>query len=249
MLDAISAFDVESASKSWCNLPRAALGHRDAIIFGTLTKGELVNAYNKGVVKSKGRPQEIYDELKLAAHEECPYCGGIGMIGALDHFLPKSRFPAYTVLPLNMIPACTDCNSRMGSNFPTIQNLQPMHPYLDEAHFFDEKWTTASVRNLDPIVVDFDVDPPARWSKVDRQRVEQHFEDCNLKKRYRARVWQELAPLISQRKTTLKDLSSKSFSDHLLITANEAALSINGWKRTLYYALANTDWFCKKCFI
>lgn len=245
---AIAAFDHESITQTWCNLPKAAHGNPDAIVLGNLSKSELVGLYNDGVVKSTGRPRKIYDDLKLAARDECPYCGGVGELGTLDHYLPKARFPSYSVLPLNLVPACGVCNTGMGSNFPTNPNLQPLHPYLDDDHFFSEKWTTAIIRNEEPIVVDFDVAPPDHWSEKDRARVIQHFSDCDLKNRYRKRVWQELAPLISQRRTTLSSLSAEEFRIHLLVIADEPALPVNGWKRTLYFSLANAEWFCEKEF-
>lgn len=251
---AFDNFDKESITQTWCNLPKAAHGNPEAIIVGELSKAELVTLYDNGVVKSRGKPRRIYDQIKLSAHNECPYCGGIGEmgeegeLGTTDHFLPKARFPAYSVLPLNLVPACQVCNKGMGSNFPTDPNLQPLHPYLDEAHFFDEKWTTASVREEDPIVLDFDVNPPEGWSEKDRQRVKQHFKDCNLKNRYRSRVWQELAPLISQRNISLRSLSPNHFRGHLLVIAEEPGLPINGWKRTLYCALAASEWFCEMEF-
>ncbi len=97
-------------------------------------------------------------------------------------------------------------------------------------------------------MVNFDVSAPVDWDYKDQRRVEQHFQDCDLKNRYRLQVWDELAPLISQRKDTLKILDINQFRGHLLITANEPALPINGWKRTLYHALAATEWFCETDF-
>ncbi|AWY99611.1 hypothetical protein RHODOSMS8_00051 [Rhodobiaceae bacterium] len=254
VVEAYRRFDESSQTKTWCYLPRAVRGHSEVIILGTLSKGELVSLYDDGVVKSKGQPRNIYDQIKLSAREECPYCGGSGEMGeegelaTADHFLPKAYFPTYAVLPLNLVPACQVCNRGMGSSFPTDENSQPLHPYLDEDHFFLEKWTSASIRHEEPLVVDFEARPPAGWLEKDRQRVVAHFNACNLAKRYRSRVWTELTPLISQRKSTLRKFSAEQLREHLLVIANEPNLPINGWKRTLYSALAASQWFCEADF-
>jgi hypothetical protein len=254
VVKAYERFDESSQTKTWCKLPRAARGQPHAIVLGSLSKGELVSLYDEGVVKSKDKPRKIYDQIKLSAHEECPYCGGIGEmgefgeLGTTDHFLPKAYFPTYAVLPLNLVPACQVCNKGMGGSFPTDENFQPLHPYLDDDHFFLEKWTSASIREEIPMVVDFEVRPPAAWSEKDKQRVKAHFCACKLASRYRTRVWEELTPLISYRKSTLSNLNSKQFQEHLLVIADEPNLPVNGWKRTLYSGLAASQWFCEVDF-
>ncbi len=254
VLEAYQRFDEESVTKTWCNLPRAAHGKPEAIVLGALSKKELVSLYDDGVVKSKGKSRKIYDQIKLAAHDECPYCGGMGEmgedgeLGTADHFLPKAYFPTYAVLPLNLVPACGVCNKGMGGSFPTDENLQPLNPYLDEDQFFLEKWTSASIRHEVPLVVDFEARPPVGWPEKDQQRVKAHFKACKLETRYRSRAWTELTPLISQRKSTLSKFSSEQFREHLLVIANEPNLPINGWKRTLYSALAASQWFCEADF-
>lgn len=250
----IDDFNAETVTKTWCNLPRVTLGNPGAIVVGTLSKEELVNLYDVGVVGSSGRSRDIYDKIKLAAHDECPYCGGIGDIGhdgklgTADHYLPKSRFPVYSVLPINLVPACFVCNSSMGSNFAVTPDLQPVHPYLDEAHFFSEKWIHAVVKDVTPIEVDYSVAAPAHWTEVDRRRAAQHFLGCKLETRYRSRVHSELSPLVSQRKTTLKSLSAIHFRAVLESVANEIALPLNGWKRALYAGLVASAWFCDREF-
>lgn len=245
---AYTAFDEQTLAQTWCNLPKARHGHSEDLVVGDLSKADLVNLYNKGVVQSKGEGRNVYDAIKISAHDECPYCGGVGEIGSLDHYLPKARFPAYSVLAKNLIPACDVCNKGMGSNFPSDPELQPLHPYFDAEHFFDEKWTEANVEETTPIVVNFGVAAPTNWTVKDKRRVVQHFADCNLAKRYRARVWSELAPLLSQRKTTLQNLTSDQFREHLFVVSNETSLPINGWKRTLYHALSASDWFINTDF-
>lgn len=63
----------------------------------------------------------------------CPFCGSLG-IGSVDHFLPKDVFPEFSIYSLNLIPACSFCNSDekgtiyMGDNPPT----RFIHPYFDK---------------------------------------------------------------------------------------------------------------------
>lgn len=254
IVDAFQLYDENSQARTWCNLPRAAHGQPDAIVVGTLTKRELISLYSDGVVKSHGKPRKIYDQIKISAHGECPYCGGAGEmdeegeLGTADHFLPKAYFPAYSVMPVNLVPACRLCNDGMRAGFPTDENLQPLHPYLDDDHYFAEKWLVGSVCPGKPLSLDFEVIPPVHWPEKDRRRVYAHFEACRLEKRYRSYVWPEIIPLISQRQTSLSNFSPDQFREHLAVTADEPCLPINGWKRVLYSALADSDWFCEEDF-
>lgn len=245
---------MHSDTQTWCDLPRASHGHPEQVIVGDLTKGELVDLYEAGMVRSGGAARVKYDQIKLLARDECPYCGGCGEfveeegVGTLDHFLPKARFPVYSILPINLVPACGVCNTGMGSSFPIDPNRQPLHPYFDAPHFFEEKWTTATVLEEVPVVVSFDVNPPDHWSDKDKQRVAQHFTDCKLRGRYRAKVASDLSSVIEQRKTVQCDLTPEAFQDNLRAVADNEALPINGWRRTLYYGLAESDWFCSHAF-
>lgn len=247
-------YSTSSTAQIWCHLPRATHGNPEQIIVGNLTKGELVALYDNGMVASSGAARKKYDEIRLLAKDECPYCGGCGElveeegIGTLDHFLPKARFPVYSILPANLVPACATCNSGMGSSFPNTPELQPLHPYFDAPHFFNEKWTTATVSEDDPVVVTFDVAPPEKWSPNDKERVREHFKSCKLRGRYRTKVASDLSSLIEQRKTVHRDLSPNAFQEVLRTVADNESLPINGWKRSLYFALAESRWFCANDF-
>lgn len=247
-------YNQHSTAQTWCTLPRATHGNADQNVIGNLTKAELILLYTDGMVKADGAARKKYDEIKLLAHDECPYCGGCGElveiegIGTLDHFLPKAYFPAFSITPENLIPACATCNSGMGGAFPTSLNLQPLHPYFDAPHFFDEKWTTVTVSEDEPVIVTFDVAPPATWSDQDKERVREHFKNCKLGGRYRAKVASDLSSVIEQRKSVHRRLSAQEFRDVLMTVANNAVLPVNGWKRSLHFGLAESDWFCNHEF-
>ncbi|MGG5152321.1 HNH endonuclease [Alcaligenes aquatilis] len=241
-------FSAKSATWTWCDLPRARHGYKEDIIAGDLSKGDLMDLYDKNVIKSKGRPRDIYDQILVTAQGQCPYCAGIGSARTLDHYLPKAKFPTLSVHPNNLVPACRDCNTDAGAGFPESQDLQPIHPYLDKDCFFLERWIHAEVIRCEPVVVRFFANPPVHWSDIDRQRARQHFTDCNLKDRFSNQVAAELSPLILQRKSSLAVFSPAQFEAHLRTVAEDATLLLNGWKRTMYLALCENDWFCSADF-
>lgn len=254
VLDKYDEYEDHSGTQTWYMLERAKHGELDQVIVGSLTKGELMGLYSKCMVASNGSARNVYDQIKLMARDECPYCGGCGEmvvdagIGSLDHFLPKSRYPAFSILPANLVPACGVCNNGMGATFPSDPAHQPLHPYYDAAHFFDEKWTTAEVVEQNPPIVNFDVSPPDCWSEQDKRRVLKHFENCKLSGRYRSKVNSRISSIIDQRKNAHRHLTADQFREGLRDVADNPDLPINGWERTLYHALSESDWFCSSDF-
>lgn len=245
---AARVFAAQSVLGAWWDLPRARHGHREDIIAGNLSKGALMDLYDERVVRSNGLPRYIYDQILVAAQGCCPYCAGIGTARTLDHYLPKSKFPQFSVHPQNLVPACRDCNTDSGAGFPLSTELQPIHPYLDKECFFADRWIHGEVIRCEPVVVSFFVSPPAHWSDIDRSRALRHFEDCNLTDRFSNQISGELGPLIQQRKSTLSVFSAAQFENHLRVVSEDGSLLLNGWKRTMYLALCESEWFCSADF-
>ncbi len=243
IVQSISAYSAASASKSWYGLPRAAWGQADAIVVGSLSKGNLTDLYTSYMVPSTMPARVTYDEIMVAANGKCPFCGGIGLVSTLDHYLPKSAFPLYSVLPANLVPCCKDCNTGKSGTFGLQRAQQPLHPYLDDPKFFNERWVHAHVENTNPIGLQFICAPPQTWQPVERERLLSHFTDYNLAYRYGVQAGAELAKVIDSRKGSLKSLSPASFQAYLAESAMSPGFDVNGWNRTMYYALANTPWF------
>lgn len=75
----------------------------------------------------------------------CQYCCGVCEATTWDHYLPKEIFPEFSVYPPNLVPCCSDCNSRRdpwlyerhrGNRRSTI------HFYYDR---FDPSWELIKV--------------------------------------------------------------------------------------------------------
>jgi len=53
----------------------------------------------------------IHQLQPAVSKEKCQYCM-LSEPKSIDHFLPKSIFPEFAVLPLNLFPCCQYCNSK-----------------------------------------------------------------------------------------------------------------------------------------
>lgn len=225
-------------------LPPLIVGRgENPVVVAGIRKSELVRLYEYYMVQ---RPlgREIYDSILVAADDSCPTCGGIGHPRSLDHYLPKANYPKLSVLPHNLIPACRDCNTDKGNPLFTQPNEQLIHPYFDQACFFDQAWITATVAHSQPCVISYEASPPEVWRPVDYQRAVNHFDFFDIAKRYSIRAAEELGVLVDQRRSLMKDLDTDSFSAYLRSIGDSPVLFPNHWRKVMYKALAMDEWFC-----
>jgi len=112
----------------------------DPVAVNTLAKSDLIKIYDQYFVAKAKPARKIYDSLLNAAKEKCPFCGGIGTPRNLDHFLPKTHFPQFSILPCNLVPACRDCNMDGKAHaYATTPEDQIIQPYVDDDKFFIEQ--------------------------------------------------------------------------------------------------------------
>lgn len=236
------AFDQATANASWATLPRCKRGKGHVVILGHLTKSDLVSLYTKYMVDTTGKSRNFYDNILASAGGFCPFCAGLGHVSTLDHYLPKSYFPAYSVHPLNLIPCCKDCNTGKNASFGQNVGDQSIHPYLDMDHFFEDRWIQARVDNSNNIILRFECSPPESWSQIDKDRAKSHFVSYNIAKRFSVQANAELSILANLRIGSLRALRPLEFRAYLLDFVSCPRLPLNGWLRTMYTALAETEW-------
>ncbi|MFG1499686.1 hypothetical protein ABMA70_05700 [Halobacteriovorax sp. XZX-3] len=89
--------------------------------------------YNDQFVKKELPRRNCYlIILNSVVGKTCPVCG-ICIVSSLDHYLPKSLFPCLAVLPANLYPSCSWCNSEKDTYVAEAKNKQLLHPYFDES--------------------------------------------------------------------------------------------------------------------
>jgi hypothetical protein len=208
---------------------------------GNISKDHMVKLYKKMVGHPRGR--KVYDKLmSLAPLSRCPFCG-IGMVTTLDHYLPEAKFPTFSVLPYNLVASCKDCNTGKLASYATTQNTQTLHPYYDD--FTSEQWLYARV--LQPLKIEFYVNPPVTWSQVDKDRVQEHFKNYKLSTRFSVEASNVLATLshkftqYSSSSTDIKNELEKEYKTH-------KDLHLNSWETAMYQALYLDSSYCNGGF-
>src|SRR5690606_34072146 len=108
-----------------------------AVVGRVVSAEEMCSLYAR-MSRPKAAGRRYYNLIRSAPlHGQCPLCGH-RQVATLDHYLPKSEFPAFAVLPLNLIPACRDCNSAKLARVVLSANEQTLHPYYDDVD--GEQW-------------------------------------------------------------------------------------------------------------
>lgn len=216
----------------------------DDILFGSLSKRDVKGLYSGQMVPAKKAARHHYDKLVVSSpHRRCPFCG-FGRATTLDHFLNKADYPWLAIVPINLVPACKDCNQGKGTSRALSANEQILHPYFEGSELTDDQWLFASVIQSTPLTIDYRAEPPRKWDRALRLRVEQHFTDFDLKARFSVEAATELGPL----RFTLKSLDASAgrlgVKQHLTAVASgEHENFKNSWKTALYQALAESDWY------
>jgi len=160
---------------------------------GAISGDEMVKVYTQRMVpkKSKGRP--TYDRIMSAPeHRKCPLCG-IGTVNTLDHYLPKTSFPIFSVTPNNLVPVCEWCQGEKGEYYPNAKGDQLLHPYFDDVDH--DIWLAAEVVVGVPAGFKYYAAPPANWSRSAKKRVMTHLKELNLPVLYSSNAGSRLAEI------------------------------------------------------
>jgi len=89
-------------------------------------------AENYRLLDKHASHQHIRDEiLACARFDMCPYCS-VTTVDEIDHVLPKSVYPEFSVLAQNLVPSCGRCNSSKGATCFVSNGTSFPHPYFDQ---------------------------------------------------------------------------------------------------------------------
>jgi hypothetical protein len=210
---------------------------------GSVPGDEMVKTYD-GRMAAKGRPgRPIYDQIKmLPENDQCPFCDHRN-ISTVDHFLPKTHFPIYSVTPVNLVGCCADCNKIKLDDVPTSAVEIILHPYFDKVS--DQKWLSANVIEVTPAALTFHVVEVIGWGDILNARIAHHFDLLGLGVLYSIQAAREITDI----RYNLQRHFDYGGADKVRAELNyqwksRQANRINSWQTAMYEAIAKSDWFC-----
>ncbi|WP_202262413.1 MULTISPECIES: HNH endonuclease [unclassified Alteromonas] len=224
-------------------------GDKEKAFLNGLSKEHFIKLYSNQLVKKEIPRKEIYDQLKSRApHGKCPFCGYCD-VDQLDHYLPKSKYPLLTVLPLNLVPSCPYCNGGKNAEIAERPEDQILHPYYDHELIMEHQWVFASVIRSQPAAVKYFVRTPDHFDPVASSRVVNHFEKNSLATRYSTQAADQISTLPYTLEYFYSSGGAENVKEHLLRQYRaEHQKFKNSWQTAMYLALAEDDWFCSGGF-
>jgi hypothetical protein len=244
------ADDVEVAETNYVKCGKEAMLFTIAEtngVGGKVTTAEMKTLY-KGTFSRLNTPtRAIYDQIKTAPkHSICPLCAH-RVVTTLDHYLAQSRHPAFVVTPMNLVPACSDCNKIKLAKQAAKASEQTLHPYFDSVD--NDVWLVASVEEIVPPAVAFRAEPHSSWPELKRERLLNHFSAFELANLYSIQAAVELVNM----RDSLHKVAAREGPSGVRLSLQEQAMSRrtaenNSWQSALYVALSESDWFCTEGF-
>jgi aryl carrier-like protein len=74
----------------------------------------------------------VLDDLNNHELNLCPACGEFGKPNTLDHYLPKGKYPHFSITPVNLFPMCDSCQKeKLEKTHTAIEPRLFLHPYFD----------------------------------------------------------------------------------------------------------------------
>lgn len=216
---------------------------KNEIINGLNIKVHFNSLYKEQMSVESGSARNFYNYIKSRANL-CANCYHQKPT-TLDHYLPKAKYPLFSVTPANLIPCCRDCNTHKGQYETSKYEEQLIHVYFDNDRFFNEIWLKADINIGEDNVpfVTYDVEAPSTWADSDKKRILEHFKRFKLNELYSAQANTEL---FSNQNVFKEYINSE---DGLKLNLERIAKSLssitpNTWRASLFRSLAKSSWFC-----
>lgn len=206
-----------------------------AVFSGDPTEAVFISELQRGFYKSRASGGPIARIRRTPSLLCCPMCGS-GHPGTLDHYLPREAFPEFSILPTNLVPACSHCNSGVkGGRYRGAATPERfIHPYYDviangEIWFVEVQPPFAAAR-FHPRVA-------TTVAAGERQMVDFHLRHIlgNVFQDYVATQWAQLPLLLRGRFTPHDQINEAKVLEELTKNLRDTRVTNghNSWRSAL----------------
>jgi hypothetical protein len=202
----------------------------------------------KDKFSKEGQPARTYYNkiMDLSLDTMCTACG-YRPADTLDHVLAKTKFPAFSITPLNLVPMCIACNKKKLSGKSDDKITNALHPYYDEID--NAQWLKATLEERIPFEINFSVAKPFEFDDELFKRTENHFDMFGLNTLYKIYVGTEISAQIYDFKDNFDEYGATTLREELNRTKRKyIRISKNSWQFALYEELSTNEWFLNEIF-
>ena len=215
---------------------------------GQLHKGVLLDLYNPKASIIKHFRQRFFSQNPQTYNNRCPYCT-LSEANTTEHILHKDKYPEFAVDTLNLIPACSVCNSLKGEQVVDSKDKKKL-----TINFYTDNLPNEQYLFVDFEVSGINIKPTYRLenldNKVDTDKfllIERHFEKYNLLNRFNIKAIQEITEIKNlylvesfANETEYNIFAAKQIRK---VNMDRLLLGYNHWKVILYISAASSDIF------
>ncbi|WP_323773899.1 HNH endonuclease [Alcanivorax sp.] len=207
-------------------------------------KDALVKAYTSSNKKLDLLKSEIKSIQDRDLQNICPYCG-ILTPNSTDHYVPKDDYPEYSILAVNLVPCCLQCNGKKGDFWKSGGGRGVINFYLD----------SLPQEEILECRVGFDGGIPEVEFSLNNHcgidlnlfgLISSHYKRLNLFERFKDSSNDEITSTLDSVQSCSSPSSIEEVRGMLLINRDKkiARYGINYWKCALLKGLAHSDEFC-----
>lgn len=197
----------------------------------------LIDGYNRRSKAIKKQLATMISSLPPADSDICPFCS-LDTGPDLDHYLPKDRYPEFSLHARNLVPICTPCNRRKSTKVLAQGSgdrlfLHPSSEPTGDAQVLAAELTFANSK----VAASYRIDDGGVLSPGERALVKRHFRELGLAERYRHRAHSYLASVKNGIAAASLMVVERTL-DRVIQGAHDGE-PVNGWRPALGRAIAS----------
>lgn len=186
--------------------------------------------------------ENLKEEIKEISRTKCPYCG-ISESSHLDHFLPRAKFPEFSIYSPNLIYVCSICNSTYKGDdvVNSLGERKFFNPYFDD---FIENIQFLKCRIIVNDIYpkfEFYIEDLSSSNDYGYKVIKNHFEAMGLQTRYFEQIVKEKFRIFKNRYKN-KDVTLSKLKENIeyeldgLLEEND-----NNWEKVFWQSLKESD--------